>query len=118
MIPLIPSGDGGLLKGTMSEHDFLFVKGMSKEECQEAVEWYETRPPKIRALIKKVPPGRKYHWKNDDGTTSLVPYVVKSYSEPDDEKDPCTLVVIVLSPLFPREVFGVSANQLVPWRDN
>lgn len=92
-----------------------YMATLSDEARSAAEEWLNSRPPAIRKLVEQRPPHLEYRWKYEDGTISESTYRVVSYLEPEDGSEP-TMVVETegMLGLFPRQVFGVNWETLVP----
>ena len=77
-------------------------------ENAEFMEWYNGRPIKIQELIRSHPPNREYRVQNGE-----YPATIHSYDENEDGA--VTLQANIHSPFFPRCVFGLSAEDVIPW---
>lgn len=75
-------------------------------------EWLATRPPEIQAVAKTYPPGI-YRLKNNE-----VPldYLLVGYTEAEIPELPPTVILETegLNGMFPRTVYGVSLDELIP----
>jgi hypothetical protein len=79
-------------------------------ENEEFSDWVKDRPQKIQEVIKKCPPNKKYRLSNGH-----FPVYIYSYYE--EEGGDVKLKVDVVSPFFPRRVFGVKPEDLKIWEE-
>lgn len=74
----------------------------------EFMEWFESRPEDVQAMIRRFPPGRPYRLHGGP-----FPSYIYCYSVADDGA--VTMQVDVESPFLPRRVFGVEPEDLQEW---
>jgi len=79
-------------------------------ENEDFMVWFNQRPEKVQALIRRCPPDREYSVQG-----GLFPGRIFSYDE--EEGGAVTMRMIIDSPLFPRMVFGINPEHLTPWSD-